>query len=553
MRKWHLFVVLALVLAGLVASCGRLEPLGTLLVVSEPAGATILIDGVATGDLTPAELPLAVGSYTIAVTKTGFLISPASRNVNVPPGRRVPASFTLAELGELTVTSTPAGAAIILDGEDSGEVTPHTFTLVVGTHTVAVALDGYVADGGEQTIDLAPGGTPPVEFDMLPAGTLAVTSTPAGAAVFLDDADTGETTPHTFTLAAGDYAVHGEKSGYTSDPPSLDVTVEAGADATADFTLTGTVTPGSLSVTSSPPGASIHLDGGDTGELTPHVFDDLIPGTYEVSVSRRNFHPPAAQQVVVQAAGESDADFALTPRKIVLLEYMSGVNCEGCPAMNTMLANVEAAGYGPDVMLGLKYSGPFGGSDLHFEANEAVLQARMTVYANNTTWNWAAPTLFFDGDLPVEPNGYPAIGDLVQMLDVATATDPGFAVDVHVTDFDVTDFTVIVDLVATRDVVDANAVLNVAIVENPILYAEPQNEAGEDEFHWICREFLQADVTPLPIGPDTHAHFEITIERQGTWSGVPDNLLAIAFVQNEVTLAVLQAGATQITHEKDQP
>ena len=552
MRKWHSFVVVAMGLAGLAASCGRLEPLGTLLVFSEPAGATILIDGATTGDTTPAELLLPVGSHTVAVTRSGFQITPVIRTVNVPPGQRVQAGFTLAELGELTVTSTPAGAAIFLDGEDSGEVTPHTFTLVVGEHTVDVALDGYVADGGGRTIDLAPDGTPPVDFGMLPAGTLTVTSTPAGAQIFLDGDDAGQTTPHTFTLAAGDYTVHVEKSGYTSDPVSLDVTVGAGADMTADFAMTDTGVFGSLSVTSSPPGASIHLDGSDTGEITPHVFA-LAAGAYDVAVSRRNFHAPAAQQVVVQAAGDSDADFALAPRKIVLLEYMSGVNCVGCPAMNTMLANVEAAGYGPHAMLGLKYSGPFGGQDLHYEANPAVLQARMTVYADNTTWNWAAPTLFFDGDLPVEPNGYPAIGDLVLMLDAAAATDPGFAVDVHVNDFDATDFEVTVDLVATRDVVNANAVLNVAIVENPILYTEPQNEAGEDEFHWICREFLQADVTPLPIGPDALAHFEITVARQGTWSGVPDNLLAIAFVQDEVTRDVLQAGATPTAHERDQP
>ena len=552
MRKWLSLVVLAIALAGLIVSCGRLEPVGTLRIVSDPAGAVILVDGTATGDVTPADLLLAVGTHTIAVTRDGFLITPASRTVNVPPGQRVQASFALAELGELTVTSAPAGAAIILDGEDSGEVTPHTFTLVVGEHTIDVALDGYVSDGGEVVVDLTPSGTPPLAFGMLPAGTLVVTSTPDGAAIFLDGADTGEATPHTLALAADDYSVHVEKNGY-EPPAAQDVTIAAGVESAADFTLVTTGTLGTLTVTSTPAGAAISLDGADTGETTPHSFDGLTPGTYEVGVSRRNFKSPAALQVTVEPSGDHDADFALTARKIALLEYMSGVHCAGCPAMNTMLANVEAAGYGPDIMLGLKYSGPFGGLDQHYDANPDVLLARMTVYANNTVWNWAAPTLFFDGDLPVEPNGYPAIGDLVQMLDAAEATDPGFAVDVHVDDFTGTDFEVTVDLVATRDIINTNAVLLVAIVENPVLYTEPQNEAGEDEFHWICREFLQADVTPMPIGPSDPAHFEITVERQGTWTGVPDNLLAIAFVQDALTLQVLQAGATPTTHERVHP
>ncbi len=540
--------VLAIAMVGLLTSCGYEEPTGTLRVVSDPPGAEIFFDEVATDNVTPADFLRPVGRLTVTTTLDGFVTRPDARTVTVSAGRLAEAYFDLAQLGELTVTSTPPGGAILIDDEDTGETTPHTFALVVGAYTVDIRLDGHVADGGAQNIDLTADVVAHSDFDLLPAGTLTVTSTPSGATVHLDGDDTGKTTPHTFELAVGDYTVHLVRSGFTPAPTSIDATVSAGQNTTADFILNDDGFNGSLTVTSVPAGAEILLGGTNSGEVTPHTFE-LGADTYDVAVIRRGFQATDTRRIAVTAAGISQTDFALTAKKIVLLEYMSGVNCAGCPAMNTMLGNVEAAGYGPDKMLGLKYSGPFGGADQHYEQNPAVLQARMTVYANNTAWNWAAPTLFFDGDLTVEPNGYPAIGDLVTLLNNALTEDPGFAIDVHVDDFAATDFTVTVDLIATREIVNPNAVLNIAIVENPIFYDESQNEAGEDEFHWICREFVLGDASPLPIGPDTATSFEIDVIRQGTWIGVPENLIAIAFVQDGATLEVLQAGATVSGHK----
>ncbi len=550
MAKRHLFAALAVIsVAVLTSSCGHEDPTGTIRVVSTPSGAAVQLDGVDTGDVTPVEYRLAVGTHTVAVELAGHLAVPAERTVTVGPGRLVPADFQLAALGELTITSDPPGAAILIDGEDTGEVTPHTFTLVEGPRTVDVLLAGRVSDG-PQSIDVSAQAPAAADFALHPAGELEVTSAPAGAAIRLDGADTGETTPHVFVLAEGDHTVMVSLAGYDAAPDSIVATVVADGSVSADFTLVELGTTGTLTVTSTPAGAAISLDGADTGEVTPHDFE-LAAGSHEVAVTRHGFHDVASRQVNVVAGGDAETDFALVARKIVLLEYMSGINCEGCPAMNTMLGNVEDAGYGPDKMLGIKYSGPFGGPDHHFDENEAVLQARMTVYANNTAWNWAAPTLYLDGDLTVEPNGYPGFGDLVTLLETALAADPGFAVDVSLVDPSAHDLEVVVELLPTREITHPGAVLNVAVVENPIHYDEPQNEAGEDEFHWICREFVLGDADPLPLVPGTPAVFEIDIPRQGTWTGVPDNLIAIAFVQDAATLEVLQAGVSENAHAGD--
>ena len=551
MRKWLLLVVMAMVSTGLLASCGRQEPVGSLRVVSEPAGAAIRLDGVETGDATPADLLLPVGQHTVAVNRSGYLITPAQRTLNVPAGRQVLASFALAELGELTVTSAPAGADIVLDGDASGEVTPHTFSLVIGPHTVAVALADHVAEGGGTTIDLQSGVPHTVEFTMLPAGTLTVTSTPADARILIDDTDTGEMTPATVTLAVGDYAVRVEKDGYVSDPASRDVSIAAGAGEFADFTLTSTGALGSLSVTSVPSGAAISLDGDDTGEVTPHVFA-LAAGAYDVVVERRNFHAPTTQRVDVQPAGESDADFALTPRKIVLMETVSAVNCIGCPAMHEQEVEVAAAGYGPDKVVGIQYSEGWLGPDPHHEANpgDNIARAR-NLYWADTPWGGAMPAMFLDGTLAelTEPNYPQPASVMMDSLDAHLARQPGFAIDVAVDDLHAAAFTVSIDLVAVEEVTGPNARLHVCVVETPVLYDEPPGSEGETEFHWIMREFETLAAPPLPVSPAAAGHFEIELTAGDGW--VADNLAVIAFVQDDVTLEVLQAGITDTLHAGD--
>lgn len=67
---------------------------GSLKVNSFPAGAAVIVDGVATGKVTPANLILSAGDHTITLT-AGDGWSPASRVVSVSPGRNEDVSLTL--------------------------------------------------------------------------------------------------------------------------------------------------------------------------------------------------------------------------------------------------------------------------------------------------------------------------------------------------------------------------------------------------------------------------------------------------------------------------
>src|SRR5690606_14868567 len=66
----------------------------------------------------------------------------------------------------IVVNSTPAGAAITLDGTETGQVTPHTFdALTPGDHTVAVNLAGY--EPASQTVNVVAGSSVTAEFTLI--------------------------------------------------------------------------------------------------------------------------------------------------------------------------------------------------------------------------------------------------------------------------------------------------------------------------------------------------------------------------------------------------
>jgi len=135
-------------------------------------------------------------------------------------------------VGRILVRSTPAGAAVAIDGQAVGSTPLTTRELEAGTHVVRVSRDGYAAEqrrvtitsarpSQSLTIDLArerrgaqaPGPATSAASGRINAGLL-VDSRPAGASVFVDDRLVG-TTPLTLsTMNAGEHAVRLERDGY---------------------------------------------------------------------------------------------------------------------------------------------------------------------------------------------------------------------------------------------------------------------------------------------------------------------------------------------------
>ena len=290
------------------------QDVGGILVMSVPSGADILIDGEATGHVTPHTFSdYAVGEYTVSVSLVGYA-AVVPQSVTVSSGLESSVEFTLSQsVGGFRVTSSPSGASIIVDGVDTGQVTPFTFSdIPVGSYSVAVVLDGY-GGGDSRQVTVADGEPSTVEFSLSQdVGSILVTSAPSGAEIFIDGEATGHVTPHTFSdYPVGEYTVSVSLVGYAAVVPQS-VTVSSGQESSVEFTLSQSV--GGFQVTSSPSGASIVVDGVDTGQVTPYTFSDIPVGSYSVAVVLDGYGGGDARQVTVTDGQPSKVEFSLSQR-----------------------------------------------------------------------------------------------------------------------------------------------------------------------------------------------------------------------------------------------
>ena len=130
---------------------------GEVTVNTVPAGAQISVDGHGEANwLTPYDVTgLAPGHHTFTVTKPGFIAE--TRNLDVASHSKFSLFVQLTQMpASVLVTADTAGAQILLDGRDTGRVTPSQISVEKpGTHTILVKKQGYLDES--TTVNLEPG------------------------------------------------------------------------------------------------------------------------------------------------------------------------------------------------------------------------------------------------------------------------------------------------------------------------------------------------------------------------------------------------------------
>jgi len=120
--------------------------------------------------------------------------------------------------GQMAVDSTPQGAQVQIDGKtDPTWVTPFSLSgLTPGQHSITVSKAGYGTD--TRTVDVISGSKSFIVTHLAQLmATLAVSSTPAGANIFVDGKDTGKLTPSQVLLDKGQHVVLVRKSGFIDE------------------------------------------------------------------------------------------------------------------------------------------------------------------------------------------------------------------------------------------------------------------------------------------------------------------------------------------------
>lgn len=205
-------------------------PVGRIFLGSAPAGAAIFLDGNATGKTTPDTLTsVTVGDHSIKLTLANYVDSVFSVTVseNVTASRSV--TMREAPFGNAFISSVPAGAAIFVDAVNTTKVTPDTVkNLSSGDHTVKLTLAGYFDTTFTVTVPNAnQTASQSVSLAALPVGNLFISSTPGGAAIFLNGSNSGKVTPDSLkNLTPGNHTIKLTLSGYFDSTFTATVTDE---------------------------------------------------------------------------------------------------------------------------------------------------------------------------------------------------------------------------------------------------------------------------------------------------------------------------------------
>ncbi|TFU15251.1 PEGA domain-containing protein [Thermus tengchongensis] len=219
--------------------------------------------------------------------------------VTAPPS--TPATATL------TVDSRPQGAEVYLDGRLSGR-TPVTLSVNPGRHEVELRLAGH--QPYRVAVNPRPGERVQVFAQLVPEprqGTLAVTSSPSGAEVYVDGALRGRT-PLTLTLPEGRYGVELRLSGH--EPYRATVQVRRGETTRLDVRLNPIPRTGTLLLESSPTGAEAYVNGAFRGRTPLRLV--LDEGTYRVELRAPGYEPYQAT-VRVERGRETRLSASLRP------------------------------------------------------------------------------------------------------------------------------------------------------------------------------------------------------------------------------------------------
>ncbi len=148
---------------------------GQIDISSNPPGADIFINGENKGTTPTTLRNILVGDYVLELRKNAF--ASITKNISIKHNETTEISETLQNGMQVTITSTPAGATIEIDGTAAGK-TPFSGNLSFGNHTIKLTNNTKVLN---ENISITQGGKTSWSFDV--SETKDFTETVSGVAI----------------------------------------------------------------------------------------------------------------------------------------------------------------------------------------------------------------------------------------------------------------------------------------------------------------------------------------------------------------------------------
>lgn len=213
----------------------------------------------------------------------------------------------------VSVTSTPPGARIIVDGEARDERTPAQFLLPTGSADVRVEYEGYRPY--EESVVLRSGTPTSVRAELsvdptspyAPIGRVRVVYTPETAKVFVGEEEVGSASPVLIEALAlnREHRIRLEAPGY--EALHLPITLDNDEVLDLQVEMSEALELGTFAITSQPSDATVSLNGEEIGSTPLEGLELPANQTYTIQVTRAGYQPwrraillrPGAEESVV--------------------------------------------------------------------------------------------------------------------------------------------------------------------------------------------------------------------------------------------------------------
>ena len=281
-------------------------------------GATVFIDQQERGK-TPLTLdPVAAGIRDLYLTHPRFL--PYQTEIDVIGLRQEQTESALLSpaWADVTVSSLPVGASIMVDGEVIGE-TPATVEVLQGTHSLKLRKKGYKSWETELAIEPQVAREIPEVLLVKSDGKLSIASVPPGANITIAGEYRGQTPLAVALPPARAYEIVATRAGYERLVRRFSIE----ADEDQSFNLVMKPVTGQVRISTLPAGGTLYIDDEESG--SPNQTLNLTARNHTIRISQEGFadyvtdiipQPGYPQQINVIMQTPEEARAAAIPERL---------------------------------------------------------------------------------------------------------------------------------------------------------------------------------------------------------------------------------------------
>ena len=368
-------------------------------------------------------------------------------------------------------------------------------------------------------------------------GKAFISSNVLDAEIWLDNTNTGQTTPDTIETTTGSHTVTLKKTDYLD--ASQNVTIVSDSIIILSVSMTESSQAGRVYVSSNADGAQIFLDQVNTGKVTPDTIF-ASAGQHEIEL-KRAFYQSSTQQVELIVDSLVTLNVFLqeiTPTNVVLIEDFANVSCDPCVTSNKIIESLANVTYGRSKLVAVKYPTNFPSpNDPFYLANTADCNSRISYY--NVFF---APTTVVDGiERPISTDSLSVMASVDSRL-----TKPlQFQMDVSTTIVGAQyNITITIKVLNGAGINFSNTVLHTVVTETDIEFSTPPGSNGETKFYDVMRDMLPSNAgqSLAGINQAEETVFQYQTAINSNW--VVQNLNVVAFIQNIDSKEVYQTCST---------